>query len=185
MKYKKEDRQKLLVELLEKNPLLTDQELARHFNVSIQTIRLDRLILGIPELRERTRNAASAYARLKSISEGEVIGELISLDLGKFAESLLITTPEMALQRSKVIRGHFLFAQANSLAVAVIDARNVLTGKVELGFHKVVRIGEEIRARAEVKRAEKNRYKVMVNSYRSEDLVFSGEFILFAKEEVE
>ncbi|NLJ83621.1 MAG: transcription factor FapR [Halanaerobiaceae bacterium] len=185
MKYKKEDRQKLLVELLEKNPLLTDQELARHFNVSIQTIRLDRLILGIPELRERTRHAASAYARLKSISEGEVIGELISLDLGKFAESLLITTPEMALQRSKVIRGHFLFAQANSLAVAVIDARNVLTGKVELGFHKVVRIGEEIRARAEVKRAEKNRYKVMVNSYRSEDLVFSGEFILFAKEEVE
>ncbi|MGB4178100.1 MAG: transcription factor FapR [Halanaerobiales bacterium] len=185
MRYKKEDRQKLLIELLEKDPLLPDQELAQRFNVSIQTIRLDRLILGIPELRERTRHAASAYARLKSVSEGEVIGELIALELGKYSESLLLTTPEMALQRSKVIRGHFLFAQANSLAVAVIDASNVLTGKANLTFHKVVRIGEEIRARAVVKRAEKTRYLVEVNSYNGEELVFTGEFVLFAKEEVE
>lgn len=67
----------------------------------------------------------------------------------------------------------------------MIDASNVLTGKANLTFHKVVRIGEEIRARAVVKRAEKTRYLVEVNSYNGEELVFTGEFVLFAKEEVE
>ena len=48
-------RQTKLQSLLAKNPFLTDENLAEQFEVSIQTIRLDRLALGIPELRERTR----------------------------------------------------------------------------------------------------------------------------------
>lgn len=185
MRFNKKDRQKMLVELLEENPLLTDKELAEHFRVSIQTIRLDRLGLGIPEVRERTKTAASAYARLKSVSEGEVIGELVSLELDEFSESIMNTTPEMALERSKIIRGHYLFAQANSLAVSVLNAKNVLTGKANLVFHKIVHIGDKIRSRAEVKKKEKYRYLISVNSYKEKELVFSGDFVMFAKEEVE
>src|SRR5690554_4911053 len=132
MKISKKERQKLLKKTLRDNPLLTDRELSNKFGVSIQTIRLDRLSLGIPEVRERTKTAASAYARLKSVSKGEVIGELVVLELNNYSESVMLTTPEMALERSKIIRGHFIFAQANSLAVAVIDARNVLTGKASM-----------------------------------------------------
>ena len=53
---KKQERQKQLQEKLNITPFLTDEELATHFNVSVPTIRLDRLELGIPELRERIRN---------------------------------------------------------------------------------------------------------------------------------
>jgi len=185
MKYIKPDRQKKLIELLDENPLFTDKELADYFDVSIQTIRLDRLSLGIPEVRERTKTAASAYARLKSVSKGEVIGELVVLELNNYSESVMLTTPEMALERSKIIRGHFIFAQANSLAVAVIDARNVLTGKASMTFHKTVHIGAKILARAVVERKEKYRFLVQVNSYQEEELIFSGDFVLFAKEEVD
>ncbi|MBZ4655433.1 MAG: DeoR-like helix-turn-helix domain, partial [Peptococcaceae bacterium] len=38
----KAQRQARLVELLQENPFTTDEELAKYFNVSIQTIRLDR-----------------------------------------------------------------------------------------------------------------------------------------------
>ena len=55
---KKQIRQQRLLKELEKNPFLTDEQLALTLKVSIQTIRLDRLGKGIPELRERTRQMA-------------------------------------------------------------------------------------------------------------------------------
>jgi acyl-coenzyme A thioesterase PaaI-like protein len=182
-KLSKAERQKKLNSLLENNPLLTDRELADRFKVSIQTIRLDRLEMGIPEVRERTKSAASAYARLKSVSEGEVIGELVELELNKYARSILETTEEMALQRSQVIRGHYLFAQANSLAVAVINAKSVLTGSANLKFHKTVHIGDIIIAEATVKKQDNPKYYIDVKSYHEKTLVFSGTFIMFAKME--
>ena len=44
----KKARQQRLQQLLARNPFLTDEHLAETFQVSIQTIRLDRLALGIP-----------------------------------------------------------------------------------------------------------------------------------------
>lgn len=51
----KKARQRELMERLKADPFLTDEELSDIFHVSIQTIRLDRLELGIPELRERIK----------------------------------------------------------------------------------------------------------------------------------
>ena len=59
MKYTKKERQQLLLETLEKNPFVTDEQLASTFNVSVQTIRLDRMELSIPELRERIKISCS------------------------------------------------------------------------------------------------------------------------------
>ena len=44
------------MEYLEKNPLATDEVLAKTFKVSINTIRLDRARLGIKEFKERLKN---------------------------------------------------------------------------------------------------------------------------------
>ncbi|MDD2433523.1 MAG: DeoR family transcriptional regulator, partial [Clostridia bacterium] len=52
-KLDKKRRQLELLKLIETNPFVTDEELAKHFAVSVQTIRLDRLELDIPELRMR------------------------------------------------------------------------------------------------------------------------------------
>ena len=51
----KRQRQQQLLQAIEDNPFMTDEELMRTFQVSIQTVRLDRLELGIPELRERMK----------------------------------------------------------------------------------------------------------------------------------
>ena len=79
----KKARQQKLQQLLERNPFLTDEHLAETFQVSIQTIRLDRLALGIPEVRERTRHMAEdAQEKLKAIASEEIVGELIDLAIG-------------------------------------------------------------------------------------------------------
>ena len=49
---KKKERQQLLLQQVKEKPFLTDEELAQKLGVSVQTIRLDRLELGIPELRD-------------------------------------------------------------------------------------------------------------------------------------
>ncbi|MFW5998333.1 MAG: transcription factor FapR [Halanaerobiaceae bacterium] len=183
-KYSKEERQEKLKNIIDKNPFLTDRELAQKFDVSIQTIRLDRMELNIPEVRQRTKEVAqSAYERLRSVKEGEVIGELTHLKLNKTAESYLATDHKMALQGSNIIRGHHIFAQANSLAVAVIDAEMVLTGSVDMKFINPVLIGDNLRAKAVVKNIENKKFFIEVNSFKEDTKIFFGNFIMFQKDE--
>lgn len=92
----KKIRQEKLKEKLLTTPFLTDEELAAYLKVSVQTIRLDRLELGIPELRERTKQMAEeARNKLKTIASADVIGDLIDLELGKSGISLMTVTPEI------------------------------------------------------------------------------------------
>ena len=70
----KKIRQKLLLETIAEDPFLNDEELAERFNVSVQTIRLDRMELKLPELRERIRAVAQdSYAKVKSIDVSEML----------------------------------------------------------------------------------------------------------------
>lgn len=185
-KVQKKQRQRLLKNLIEKDPFLTDRELSERFEVSIQTIRLDRMELGIPEVRKRTKNVAqNAYKRLKSVTEGEVIGDLIELKLDQYAESYLKTTEEMALHKTPIIRGHHIFAQANSLAVATIDAETVLTGKVDIEFHRPAHVGDILKAKAKVSKNRAEKYFIDVTTYSSEEKVFTGEFIMFGRKKGE
>src|SRR5690554_2441034 len=96
MRPKKRHRQSELQSVLDSNPFLTDEELAKIFGVSIQTIRLDRLELGIPELRERLKMVAhDAYAKIKSLSQQELVGQLWELELGERGVSAMDTTMHM------------------------------------------------------------------------------------------
>src|SRR5699024_9702470 len=154
MKIKKSERQQLLIEKIEQTPFITDEELANHFNVSIQTIRLDRLELAIPELRERIKSLATNQwnGTVKSLPLEEVIGDIIDLQLDERAISMMTIQKEQVFSRNEIARGHHLFAQANSLAVAVIDDEFALTKKSKIEFTRQVRLGEQVVAKAEVKR---------------------------------
>ena len=126
---KKKERQQLLVEKVKEKPFLTDEELAKALGVSVQTIRLDRLELGIPELRGRIRKMAeTAQNKVKSIQSGEVVGELIDLELGHSGISLLRVTEDMVFAKTQIAKGHYMFSQANSLALAIIDAPMTSSG---------------------------------------------------------
>ena len=48
-------RQERLARIIEGNPMATDRELAATLGVSVSTVRLDRALMGVPELRERVR----------------------------------------------------------------------------------------------------------------------------------
>lgn len=122
-------RQQQLTKVIEENPFITDEQLTRKFGVSIQTIRLDRLELGIPEYRERIKMMAEkSYDQVRSLPLHEVIGEVIDLQLDKSGISIFEIGEEHVFSRTKIARGHHLFAQANSLAVALIDDEIALDG---------------------------------------------------------
>lgn len=177
----KQERQQQLLTLIAEDPLLTDEMIAEHFGVSVPTIRLDRLELGVPEMRERARELAErAAGTLKTLGPAEIAGELIDLELGKRAISVLETTQEMSFRRSGIVRGHHIFAQANSLAVAVIDAPAALTGSARLKFHEPVRVGDRVVAKALVRKERRDRSLVEVDSRIDQRLVFSARFIIFS-----
>ncbi len=175
----KKDRQHMLRDLMKEDPFLTDEDLAVRFNVSIQTIRLDRLELGIPELRERMRFAASEnYAKVRSMSGTEIIGELIDLDLGKSGISIIETTQEMAFKKTSMVMGHHIYAQAETIAMAVIDANVALTGVSNIKYLHPVEAGDKLIAKAEVVRVRGNKHFVHVKIHTKVNQVFRGKFIL-------
>jgi acyl-coenzyme A thioesterase PaaI-like protein len=178
---KKRDRQLQLREKIRENPFLSDEDLAKAFNVSIQTIRLDRLAMGIPELRERTKTVAErTYGIVKSLGSKEIVGELIDITLGAWGISILETTEEMVFERTQVVRGQYIFAQAESLAIALIDADVVLTGLANVKFKRPVTLGEKLVAKGEVIRQRGTHYVVLVEAKVGTEKVFRGKFSVFA-----
>jgi acyl-coenzyme A thioesterase PaaI-like protein len=177
----KDERRKVLREELSQHPFFTDGELAERFKVSVSTIRLDRGELGIPELRERTRAVAQeAYSTLKSLDDQELIGELLELVIGERARSKLIIDESMVLAKARVARGHYLFAQANSLAIALVDAPMAVTGSVELKFIRPVQLGEIVVAEGKVLKRKQNKYWVQVSVQVATEEVLRGNWVLFA-----
>ncbi|WP_404331471.1 transcription factor FapR [Mesobacillus maritimus] len=183
MKRNKRERQQMLVETIAENPFITDEELAERFSVSIQTIRLDRLELSIPELRERIKHVAEKRFEdeVRSLPLEEVIGEIIDIELDQSAISILDIKQEHVFIRNKIARGHHLFAQANSLAVAVINDELALTAKANIQFTRSVMEGERVIAKARVINIDEQtgRTVVEVRSYVNNELVFNGEFKMY------
>jgi acyl-coenzyme A thioesterase PaaI-like protein len=183
MKRTKKERQQLLMQTIADNPFVTDEQLAHQFSVSVQTIRLDRMELSIPELRERIKDVASKNYEneVKSLPIDEVIGEIIDIELDKRALSIFDVGQEHVFQRNGIARGHHLFAQANSLAVAVIDDELALTVKSNVAFVKPVKAGDRVVTKAVVRtqQTEKNRTLIDVTSTVNNEVVFTGEFEMY------
>lgn len=173
-------RQEQLAQAIENNPFVTDEELTKQFQVSIQTIRLDRLELGIPELRERIKQmAAESYDQVRSLPLNEVIGEVIDLQLDKSGISMFEIREEHVFSRNKIARGHHIFSQANSLAVALINDEVALTAAADIKFLRPVKYGEKCIAKAYIRSISKGKAKVEVFTYVGEEMVFQGHFTIF------
>lgn len=183
--FPKKERQNVLVAKIKDNPFLTDEELAEIFGVSVPTIRLDRLELGIPELRERVKNVAEeSYSKVRTLHSGEIIGELLDISLGVSGISVLETNEGMAFEKTKIVRGHFIYSLAESLAIAVIDAQVALVGVANIKYKTPVYSGTKLVAKAEVKQNKGNNYIVWVKIMEKHIEVFRGKFILVSLEKV-
>ena len=174
-------RQRLLQKYIEGNPFLTDEDLVHTLGVSIQTVRLDRSEMGIPEMRKRLKEVAQkVYAHVRSLDREELVGELVDVEVGNYGVSILNINDNMTLQKTRVARGHLIFAQANSLAVALIDTEVALTGTAKISFKRPVYESEKVVARATITRKKGNKYMVRVASRVGEEIVFEGKFLIFA-----
>jgi acyl-coenzyme A thioesterase PaaI-like protein len=167
--------------LLESNPLFTDEDLAKALRVSVSTVRLDRALLGVPELRERMRRMAQkATSRLQSLKQEEVFGELLELDPDRLALSYLMTTKEMAFRHTPLVWDHYIYAQASSLAIAVVGADLVVTGAARVNYKAPAHVGDKLIARAKVGTRKGNKHVVSVRTRVGDREIFVGRFIAVA-----
>lgn len=176
---KKQLRHRALQGLLQDNPFCTDERLAQELGVSIQTIRLDRVALGIPELRVRTRNMAeAAQTKVRAIDTKDIVGELLDLELNKSGISTLKITPEMVLDKTGVARGFYMFAMANTLALALVDAQAALTGVGNVKYKVPVYAGATLVAKAQVVKHRADKYFIWVIIKNNNEEVFRAKFII-------
>ena len=175
---KKQERQKQLQEKLNITPFLTDEELATHFNVSVPTIRLDRLELGIPELRERIRVMATGQSQetVENVPY-EVVGELIDVTEGQQALSMLRTTADME-DRFGYVEPQYLYAQANSLAKVVMGTTVCSAEVGNIKYKNPVGAGTNLVAKAEIVRRRGNKFFIWVIIRDKIKEVFRAKFIM-------
>ncbi|MGD9819957.1 MAG: transcription factor FapR [Aminobacteriaceae bacterium] len=175
---RKKNRQDRLLKLIEQNPLATDEELAASLEASVSTIRLDRAVLGVPELRERMRSMAQkATSRLRSLKQNEVVGDLLELEPNKWALSVLETRREMAFRKTDMVWDHYIYAQASSIAIAVVEADLVIVDSMRGEYKGHARVGDSLVARAKVGVQKDGKYIVSVRTKVGEKEIFVGRFI--------
>lgn len=177
------ERQRKIKEYILRDPFLSDKKLAELFNFSVQTIRLDRLEMGIPEMRKRIIKVAketSLADQVKSLKRDEIIGELIDIELGKSGIAILKTVKSMAFNRTGIIRSHYIFSLADSLAISIIDAEVALTGIARLRYKIPVYTGQTLVAKARVAQKKGNKYLVSVHVKSNHEEVFTGKLVIFS-----
>ena len=175
---RKKNRQDRLLKLIEQNPLATDEELAASLEASVSTIRLDRAVLGVPELRERMRSMAQkATSRLRSLKQSEVVGDLLELEPNKWAVSVLETRRDMAFRKTDMVWDHYIYAQASSIAIAVVEADLVIVDSMRGEYKGHARVGDSLVARAKVGVQKDGKYIVSVRTKVGEKEIFVGRFI--------
>lgn len=180
----KKERQKRLLEIIKEDPFMTDEDIAEYLEVSIPTVRLDRLELGIPELRQRIREVASLnHQKVRALHADEIVGEIVEIKLGESGISILDTTEDMVFSQSRIVRGHYIYSLAESLAIAVIDADVALVGVANIKYKVPVYAGSKLVAKATVKKTRNRSHIVWVFIYHKQNEVFRGKFILVSVDE--
>ncbi|MGV3243776.1 transcription factor FapR [Staphylococcus sp. 11261D007BR] len=180
MKKRKNERRDLIQQTIHQNPFVTDQALSEMFDVSIQTIRLDRNQMNIPEVRTRIKNVAQEqHKHISALANQDIIGDIIALTPNQSGQSLLSISQKEVFKRKHIARGHVIFAQANSLCVAVINHSEVLTKESHIHFMKPVALGEVISAHANVEQQTDKYFDISVVSYVGDTKVFQGQFKMY------
>ncbi len=183
--HQKKERQGRFLEKMKTDPFLTDEEIADFLDISVPTVRLDRLELGIPELRRRIRAVASQNLdKVRSINTEEIFGELVELELGVSAISVLDATDDMLFSQSHIVRGSCIYAMAESLALAVIDADVALIDVANIKYKRPVHAGDRLLAKATVKESREGKQFIVWIFISSKHIeMFRGKFILTAFQE--
>jgi len=178
---KKAERHESLRELLLNNPFYTDEQLASELAVSVQTVRLDRAVMSIPELRTRVKAmATSVQAKPKAVEDTDIVGDIIDIEPGVSGISVMRVMPDMLVSRTGMAKGHYLFAQANTLALAVLNVPSALIGVANVKYLKPIHKDDRLVAKAQVIRQRANKYFVWVKIRNDQQEVFRAKFTVIS-----
>ncbi|MCC8161276.1 MAG: fatty acid biosynthesis transcriptional regulator [Oscillospiraceae bacterium] len=170
----KKQRHEFLLRQIKQNPFLKDEELAEACRVSVSTIRFDRAELGIAEYRERVKSAAQEGMSANMAATGEV------LDLNLFHDgiSVLKTDKSMVFSSTNIIKGQYIYAFAENLALSVIDANAALVKVANVKYVHEAHAGESLVAKSDVMRVKEKEFIVRVVIKANMNEVFRGKFSL-------
>ena len=165
-KWEKEERREAITDVIRQNPCLTDEDLAKRFSVSAATIRLDRQMLGIPQMRKRIEKAVSEHP---SGFHEEL--QILDMEKGKKGLALFHTTEKMT-DRSGLYAAAADFAQ--SLAGQVFTP--VQVGNIK--YKEPVGSGEQLVLKGKIALMKVNRKYIYISFFKRAAEVFRAKFIM-------
>lgn len=178
MKLGREERQQQLLTVLSAEPFLTDAELAKRLGVSVGTIRLDRHVLQIPEVRKRMRRAAGEATDEPVLP----VGEVLELQPHKSAISVLTVAPSL-LRGERCVPAQVLYGIATKLAQEVLALSPGLCGVGNIKYKQPIAVGDRLLIKLNVVRTRASENYVWVKMACDSAEVFRAKFIMKAWEE--
>lgn len=120
--------------------------------------------------------------RTHRLTSERLVGKPVKIEKD-YAEVILETTEEMAVDEYGLVHGGFTFGLADYAAMLAVNEPTVVLGKAEVKFLKPVRVGEKLRAKAKIEEdlGRKKLVKAEVFNERDEK-VFGGTFHCYVLE---
>lgn len=177
----REERHQLLLRYLTEDPLQTDEVLADRLGVSVPTVRLDRLTLGVPALHRRSQQLAQRVVG-NSPSRATITapGELLALERGVMAQGQWVVGEEMATAIGGGIPVYLLLAHAERLIYGIAGGEIVLIGLVNAKCYRPVRAGEQLESSARVIRRKGGRVVTLIEMSCGRQPVFRAKYVFYA-----
>ncbi|ASA76876.1 PaaI family thioesterase [Thermococcus sp. 5-4] len=120
--------------------------------------------------------------RTHRLTSEKLVGKPVKIEKD-YAEVILETTEEMAVDEYGLVHGGFTFGLADYAAMLAVNEPTVVLGKAEVKFLKPVKTGERLLARARIEEdlGRKKIVKAEVFNERDEK-VFEGTFHCYVLE---
>ena len=112
-----------------------------------------------------------------NIDEG-LCGTPLVLEEG-YSKVQLLATQKMAVDKTGLVHGGFVFGLADYAAMIAVNHSNVVLGAADAKFLKPVKLDELIEAEAKVESTSGKKHKVSVTVKREDIKVFEGNFTCF------
>jgi hypothetical protein len=128
--------------------------------------------------------AERAGSRLVSMRQDEVMGEILELEPNRRALSVFSTNREYAFRHTNLIADHYIYAQAATLAIAVVREALAVVSAARVQFSRAAFVGEKLAALAKVGTHKDDKYVVSVHTRAGEREVFVARFVVAAVENI-